>query len=128
MTTNRKVYIVFLIRVVMGNNNERRPYNPKMIVTYVALAVAIGVTALFGDYNSGKRETEAIKDNKCRWEEVVAESGSSYWEYATNAIKESKDLGARVGVNRVAEILSEKNDEREMRSGESYDIYRCSNK
>lgn len=92
-----------------------------MVGIYATLVGAIKTI----DYFDDKRDMGAIEENSCRWEEVIAEKDFSYRRVADRAIDESHNLGARVGIDRLTDILNEANDKRKIVKGQKYKILIC---
>ena len=109
--------------IVMKRKDGSSDLLKKAMTSFAVVAlcsIPIGVVKY-----SEARDNVAIKDNSCVWEETVANDNSSYRAWASEAIRESNDLGKRVGVNGIGEILYEKNNGRDIVSGEAYRILSC---
>ena len=103
----------------------------KSVASYVSAAgvglvgiALIGANTVINDYFE-REDRAAINDNNCSWEETVADSNSNYKRWASDAIKESNDLGKKVGTGRLSGILYIENDGRDVVSGEKYKILDC---
>lgn len=110
------------------DRGEHGPNFMKRAAVYLAASVALGAVGL-GAYYFLQNHTEEtrkkiLEENRC---ELVYSPvfTTSPGRLARDAIRESKDLGKRLGVERLTYIILEKNDGRNPEEGQNYYHYSC---
>ncbi len=115
-----------------SESDKKRDSRESGVVKVLASALAVGalvagVSYLTNSLNKSEYETNfrTAIESGCRINPVVANEDSNYMAWATEALGPGSSLAGKLNRDNVYDIMSITNDNREVISGQTYEILRC---